>query len=342
MVQHYPPRVRIVDVARAAGVATGTASKALNGSGSLRPETRERVRQAAAQLGFVPDAAARAMSQRRTFTVGLLSTDDVGRFSLPVVLGAENALLGGEISALLATSRKDPVREQHHLRTLLARRVDGIIATGRRTDVRDPLPVPVPVVYAMAPSTSPQDVSITPDDRAGILALVDHLRALGHRRIVHVGGRQEHHTSQVRWAALTEAADNGRIELVGAPLFGAWSEAWGRQAVDLVLRTDPELKGVDTIMFASDQLARAGSDRLRERGLDVPGQVAVTGYDNWDVMAMASRPPLTTVDMHLELVGATAAQRLLALITDGPQAVRAGVEHVPPRLVIRQSTVAAQ
>src|SRR5699024_10093136 len=149
----------------------GTASKALNGSGSLRAETRQRVQQAAEQLGFVPDAAARAMSQRRTFTVGLLSTDDVGRFSLPVVLGAENALLGGEISALLATSRQDPVREQHHLRTLLARRVDGIIATGRRTDAREPLPVPVPVVYAMSPSTAAQDISVTPDDRAGFLAL---------------------------------------------------------------------------------------------------------------------------------------------------------------------------
>lgn len=339
MGQQYPPRVRIVDVARAAGVTPGTASKALNDSGSLRQETRERVRLAAEKLGFVPDAAARAMSQRRTFTVGLLSTDDVGRFSLPVVLGAENALLGGEISALLATSRRDPVRERHHLRTLLARRVDGIIATSRLTDPREPLPVAVPVVYAMSPSTDDGDISVIPDDRAGMLLLVEHLTSLGHRRIVHVGGRAEHRASQVRLGALDEAADQGRIELTADPLFGEWSEAWGRQSMDILLRSRPGLDDVDAIMFASDQLARGGSDRLRERGFSVPGQVAVTGYDNWEVMALASRPPLTTVDMQLEAVGTIAAQRLLDLITgvDGEQPE--GVQYVAPRLVVRESTV---
>lgn len=340
--KHGGRSVRITDVARAAGVSPSTASKALNGSGSLRAATRERVRDAAAQLGFVSDAGARALSMRRTFIVGLLSTDDVGRFSLPVVLGAENALTIGEISTLLATARRDSVREQHHLRALVARRVDGIIVTGRTTDAREPIRVPVPVVYALAPSADPQDISVVPDDAGGMRLVVDHLRTLGCRRVAHVGGRAEQHTSQVRMESLRSALAAAGMEPAGEPLFGEWSERWGRRAVDLLLRdsADGGLP-VDAIVFASDQLARAGCDRLRERGVRVPEDVAVTGYDNWEVMWAASRPPLTTVDMELERLGQRAAELLLQAITqdeDTDGGVH-GVELLPPRLVVRGSTI---
>lgn len=331
--------VRIVDVARAAGVSPGTASKALSGTGSLRASTRDRVREVAAQMGFVSDAGARALTARRTFIVGLLSTDDVGRFSLPVVLGAENALTVGEISTLLATARRDSVREQHHLRSLVARRVDGIIVVGRTTDPRTPIKVPVPVVYALAPSADPGGISVVPDDAAGMRAVVEHLRSLGYRRVAHVGGRAEQRTSQNRLASLRAALAGGGMELIGEPLFGEWSERWGRQAVDLVMRsTSADDPHVDAIVFASDQLARAGCDRLRERGLRVPDDVAVTGYDNWDVMCEASRPPLTTVDMELEQLGQRAAELLLDLVTEDGRAVP-GIELVPPRLVVRGSTL---
>ena len=118
--------VRIVDVAALAGVSAGTASKALNGTGQLRAETRERVRRAAEQLGFTPDSIGRGLSSGRSYTVGLITTDSFGRFSIPVMLGAENALGAGEMSVLLCDSRDDPLREQHYLRTLLARRVDVV------------------------------------------------------------------------------------------------------------------------------------------------------------------------------------------------------------------------
>ncbi|SOD58595.1 transcriptional regulator, LacI family [Streptomyces zhaozhouensis] len=337
--------VRITDVARAAGVSPSTVSKALNGSGSLREATRERVRAAAEQLGFVSDAGARALSTRRTFIVGLLSTDNVGRFSLPVMLGAENALSVGEISTLVATARRGSVQEQHHLRTLVARRVDGIIVTGKATDPREPIAVPVPVVYALAPSTDPDDMSVVPDDAAGMRLVVDHLRTLGHRRVAHVGGRPEHRTSQVRLASLRASLAEAGMELVGEPLLGEWSEPWGRQAVDLLLRRGgdaAERPPMTAVVCASDQLARAVGDRLRERGVRVPHEVAVTGYDNWQVMWEASRPPLTTVDMDLERLGRRAAERLLAAITAEPDGgfADSGTELVPPRLVVRGSSMA--
>jgi LacI family transcriptional regulator len=341
--------VRITDVAALAGVAPSTVSKALNGTGSLRESTRAKVREAAERLGFVPDATARSLSARRSFTVGLLSTDSAGRFSLPVVLGAENALVGGELSALLATARHDPVREQHHVRALVARRVDGIIVTGRTTEPREPIRVPMPVVYAFAPSTNPDDASVVPDDADGMRLLVDHLVGLGRRRIAYVGGRAEQAASSVRHDTLVAGLAARGLELVGEPLYGDWSEQWGRRAVDAVLGRDLDggagrgagagvggAAGVDAIVFASDQLARGGCDRLRERGLSVPGDVAVTGYDDWEVMSLASRPPLTTVDMRLERLGQRAAELLIAAIEGEPAR---GVERLAPRLVVRASTL---
>lgn len=356
------PVVRITDVAALAGVAPSTVSKALNNTGSLRESTRAKVREAADRLGFVPDATARSLSARRSFTVGLLSTDSAGRFSLPVVLGAENALVGGELSALLATARHDPVREQHHVRALVARRVDGIIVTGRTTEPREPIRVPMPVVYAFAPSADPDDASVVPDDATGMRLLVEHLVALGRRRIAYVGGRAEQAASTLRHDTLVAELAARGLELVGPPLYGDWSEQWGRRAVDLILaRRDlvaaprsggasPDLTTghqispgepggpgrVDAIVFASDQVARGGCDRLRERGLRVPEDVAVTGYDDWEVMSLASRPPLTTVDMQLERLGQRAAELLIAAIEGEPAR---GVEHLAPRLVVRASTL---
>ncbi|MFD6443847.1 LacI family DNA-binding transcriptional regulator [Promicromonospora sp. NPDC060204] len=342
--------VRITDVAALAGVSPSTVSKALNDTGSLRESTRARVREAAERLGFVPDATARSLSARRSFTVGLLSTDSAGRFSLPVVLGAENALVGGELSALLATARHDPVREQHHVRALVARRVDGIIVTGRTTEPREPIRVPMPVVYAFAPSSDPEDASVVPDDALGMRLLVEHLAGLGRRRIAYVGGRAEQAASLVRYETLATELTARGLELVGSPLYGDWSEQWGRRAVDLVLGGAGRSVGsggsgrggsddglpVDAIVFASDQLARGGCDRLRELGVRVPDDVAVTGYDDWEVMSLASRPPLTTVDMQLERLGQRAAELLIAAIEGEPAR---GVERLAPRLVARASTL---
>ncbi|HET9142031.1 LacI family DNA-binding transcriptional regulator, partial [Actinophytocola sp.] len=142
--------VTVNDVAALAGVSPGTVSKALNGRGQLRSETRRRVVAAAEELGFQANLLARNLLEGRTYTVGVLTTDSFGRFTIPVMLGAEDALGAGQISVLLCDGRGDRIREQHYLRTLLARRVDGIIVTGRTYDPRPSLGpgLPVPVVYA--------------------------------------------------------------------------------------------------------------------------------------------------------------------------------------------------
>lgn len=323
---------RIVDVAALAGVAPGTASKALNGTGQLREETRERVRRAAEQLGFTPDPLGRGLSSGRSYTVGLITTDSFGRFSIPVMLGAENALGAGEMVVLLCDSRDDPVREQHYLRTLLARRVDGIIVTGRRTEPRPPVAAPghVPVVYAFTPSQSASDTSLVVDQAGGAASAVRHLLDLGRTRLAHVTGPEDHHAAVVRREAAVAAAGDA---LVVPPLHGEWSERWGRTAAEILLRRHPD---VDAVTCGSDQIARGVCDGLRDAGRRVPDDVAVVGFDDWDVIALASRPPLTTVALGLEALGRRAGELLLDAVAGRPSA---GTTTLPTRLVVRESSV---
>jgi LacI family transcriptional regulator len=325
----------IAQVAQRAGVSIGTASKALNGRGQLRAETRDRVLAAAAELGFQPNALARGLLSGRSYTVGLVTSDSFGRFSLPVLLGAEEALGAGQISVFLCDSRGDPVREQHYVRTLLSRRVDGLIVTGRRVEPRPPigLPAGLPVVYAVPPSTVDDDISVLPDDAGGARQAIEHLVATGRQRIGHLTGPAGHLAARVRADAATAAlAAAGLAPAGGTVHFGQWSEEWGRQAAGILLRAVPD---TDAIFCGSDQVARGAADRLRESGRRVPDDVALVGFDNWDVMVLACRPPLTTVDRNLHAVGRLAAEHLLAAIDGNP---RAGKHTVPATLVVREST----
>ncbi|MFI6562071.1 LacI family DNA-binding transcriptional regulator [Streptomyces sp. NPDC050534] len=328
-------RAKLADVAALAGVSVGTASKALSGGGRMRPETRQRVLDAVETLGFRPNQHAQSLHAGRSWTVGLMTTDGIGRFSTPVLLGAEDALGAGKISVLLCDTRGDTIREQHHLRNLMDRRVDGIIVTGRRTDPRPPLKgvEGIPIVYALSPSTDPADTSVASDDRGGALLAVEHLLATGRTRIAHVTGPEHHAAARDRARHATDLLAQAGARLAGGRVhFGEWSEAWGRRAADAVLRTAPD---TDAFFCGNDQIARGVADALRERGRDVPGEIAVVGYDNWDTMALASRPPLTTIDMDLAEIGRIAALKLLEAIDAEPVP---GVHTVPCRLVVREST----
>ncbi|MET8976799.1 LacI family DNA-binding transcriptional regulator [Streptomyces sp. NPDC004539] len=322
------------DVARLAGVSIATASKALNGRSQVRAETRQRVIEAAERLAFRPNQLARSLIEGRSGTVGLLTSDLEGRFSIPILMGAEDAFGAGEVAVLLCDARGDAIREQHHVRALLGRRVDGLIVVGSRTDARPSLgrDLPVPVVYAYAPSQDPEDLSLVPDNvDAGRIA-VSHLLACGRTRIAHITGDPGYAAAHDRVTGARAALGDAGLALVGEPRFGAWSEGWGRAATVLLLDQHPD---VDAVLCGSDQIARGVIDVLRERGRRVPEDVSVMGFDNWQVLTAASRPPLTSVDMNLEQVGRAAAHALSGAIAG---ARRSGVETVRCRVVIRGST----
>ena len=238
-------------------------------------------------------------------------------------------------TAIHHDARGDTIREQYHLKALLGRRIDGLIVVGSNTDPRPSLgrDLPVPAVYAYAPSADERDCSVVPDNvNAGSIA-IEHLVATGRRKIAHISGDVRYAAARDRAAGAQTALESAGLQLVdGHVHFGEWTEAWGRAATHSVLDQHPE---VDAILCGSDQIARGALDVLRDRGVDVPTQVAVMGFDNWHVLTSGARPQLTSVDMNFEMLGRRAAQRMFDAI-DGRSTV--GVELMPCRVVVRGST----
>jgi LacI family transcriptional regulator len=325
-------RVTIKDVAAAAGVSIGTASKALNGQGKLRAETRDRVAQAAERLGFAPNTLAQALLAGRSYTVGLITADTFGRFSIPVMLGAEDALGTGLISVFMCDTRDDPDRERRYIKMLTARRVDGLIITGRRIEPRPAVQADpsIPIVYAM---TQPggEGAAVLPDDEGGGRIAAEHLLAIGRRRIAHVTGPERFLAARLRARGFHAALSAAGVESCGSARFGEWSERWGRDAAGQLLADQP-----DAIFCGSDQIARGVADTLRAVGRRIPEDVALVGFDNWAPMTLGALPPLSSVDMRLEEVGRVAAEHLLAAI-GGERSD--GVHTVASQLVVRESSV---
>lgn len=325
----------LADVARLAGVSTGTASKVLNGRKGLRPETHERVHAAARQLAFRPNPLARGLLVGRTGTVGLLTNDLEGRFSLPILIGAEDALGAGNLSVFLCDARGDAIREQHHLKALLDRRVDGLIVVADKAAPRPSLGrnLPVPTCYAYGASTDPLDMSVVTDNvQAGRIG-AEHLLTVGRRRIAYVGGDATYTAATERAAGAMQAVEAAGLSLVGPLLYGTWSEKWGRKAARILLESSPD---VDAIMCGSDQIARGVMDTLRESGRAIPEDIAVLGHDNWEIFAAQARPPLSSVDMNFEQLGRLAAELLFDAIEGNP---RPGYHAVPCRVITRDSTM---
>lgn len=327
--------VTLQDVASAAGVTIGTASKAINGRGKLRQETRERVRNEARRLGFRFRELRHDSMLERRLMIGVLTTDIYGRFSLPLVKGIEEAFGSRPASVVLSVSR-DQVSEQQHLQMLLERQVDGIVVSARREDPRPPIAIgsaPVPVVYAHTQVTDPHALCILPDDAQGARLAIEHLIQTGRRQFAHITGPGYFDAVRLRERAMRQVLTEHGISLPEhRVLSGPWQESWGYTAAQYILKQDPS---IDALFCGSDQLARGAIEALHELGVRIPDDVAVVGFDNWEPIACATRPTLTTVDMNLEAIGRHVGQCLLDLLAGE---LLSGIVRLPCTLIKRDSS----
>ncbi|GAA4345570.1 LacI family DNA-binding transcriptional regulator [Microbacterium rhizosphaerae] len=330
-----PRRVTAAEVAALAGVSVGTVSKALSGRGAVRHDTRSRILDAAAELGYrAPHAEPIRTGYGSTGALGVIIEDHFGRLTVPVLQGAIEVLDELDLALLLVDGRGDAIREQHFADALVRRAVDGILVVGAGVYPREPIrgDLPLPVVYALSASTREGDQSVTTDDASGARIAARHLVATGRRRLTFISGPQRDAASMVRLASTRAVLAEHGLDLVHDPLFGHWTEAWGRQAALQLLHSNVEF---DAVVCGSDQIARGVLEALRENDVAVPSRVAVTGFDNWDVMVEASRPPLTTVDMSLTDVGRLAARTLVRAVAGDRTP---GIQLVDCQLVPREST----
>lgn len=326
------PTIR--DVAKAAGVSIGTVSKALNQTGSIAAETRARVLAVAKDLQFRPNTLAKSLHSGLSGSIGLISNDSFGRFTMPIMHGLEAVLAPQGIGVFMCNATDDPAREQDHVEQLMAKQVDGIVVTARRSDRRPSVHLAglgVPVIYVFAHSDDEGALTLLPDDKGGAQLATDHLLQIGRRRIAHVTGPDHFEAVQLRSAGYLASLAGANVPPQPI-LHGPWTEAWGRDAVTLLFTNG---QPPDALFCGNDQIARGAADALRERSLNVPADVAIVGFDNWGVMAEACRPPLTSVDMNLAGLGAEAGRCIAAMI--GGTTLQ-GMRHLPCTLVTRAST----
>ena len=335
LVRRETPTIR--DVARLAEVSIGTASKALNSAGRLSLETREKVLRIAGEIGYRPNNLAQSLHRAKSRTIGIISNDSFGRFTFPIVEALEERLADEGIAVFMCNATDDPARERQHLDQLLGKRIDGLVVTARRADKRAPISLlahGLPVIYVFSHADDPDALSLIPDDEGGAILAVEHLAKLGRRRIAHITGPEHFEAVRLRrrgYGAALAAA--GLPEIDDFYRSGVWSEACGREAVAEIF--DGARPRPDAIFCGNDQIARGASEALRERGIGIPADVAIVGFDNWEVMALAARPPLTSIDMNLRSLGREAGDSLLDMIAG--KRVN-GLRRRPCSLVVRESS----
>ena len=213
------PTIR--DVARVANVSIGTVSKALHNSGSLKKETRERVLEVVAELGFRPNELAQSLHRGASATVGLISNDSFGRFTMPIMEGLEACLAERRIALFMCNATDDPERERQHVDQLLSKRVDGLIVTARRADSRPRINLGetgLPVIYVFSQSDAPGSFCLLPDDEGGARLATEHLISQGRQRIAHVTGPERFEAVRLRRKGYTKSLAAAGIEYDAEPL----------------------------------------------------------------------------------------------------------------------------
>ena len=327
--------VTIKELSIHCGLSVSTVSKALNDYPDVSEETKQRVLDAAKQLNYSPNKLAQSLARGTTGTIGLVTSDLQGRFSTPILIGAENELRAQSTSVLLANARGDAALERQHVEKLLSLKVDGLLIVQCETNPRPTLGHDwgVPLVYVYGPSTDPKDCSVTCDNvDAGRMA-INHLISCGRRHIAIIGGDETYTAATDRTKGALEALSELGIEPAGPIRYGKWDEGWGRAATRLLL--DQGVK-FDAVVCQNDQLARGCIDVLKQQGLRIPDDVAVIGHDNWSVLTSSSRPALTSIDNETETIGRRAARYLVDAIDGNPHH---GVDYVPCHLIQRESTL---
>jgi LacI family transcriptional regulator len=330
----------LTEVARLAGVSITTASKAINGRDRISQVTRTRVLRAAKELSYSPNLVAKSLARGHSSIIGVLLRDPtVHRFAMPIVVGAQSVLEQRDFSAIIADSRGVVERLAELAIVLRQRNVDGLLIVG---DNQGPTPsitpsVNIPCVYVYGPTSNSRDVVHLVDDFAGATAIFDHLADTGRARIAHITGPEHSPAVQQRVLGAEHSLREHGLDLVVPVRYGAWSQRWAREATRALLADAPDL---DAIACGSDQIAAAALEVVAASGRCVPGDVAITGYDNWTVFALESDPAITTLDMDLEHLGAAAVSDLFAMI--GGARVGGGTRHHEGTLVVRGSTAPRQ
>jgi DNA-binding LacI/PurR family transcriptional regulator len=326
-------------VARRAGVSRATVSRVVNGSTTVAAAIRDAVNQAVEELGYVPNQAARSLVTQRTESIALILPETANRvFSddlfFPAVIRGVSMELEAADKQLVLMMAGSAASHDRVERYAMAGHVDGVMFASMHG--ADPLPgtlarLGIPVVCSGRPMSAPETPIpyVDVDHVGGVTAAVQHLLASGRRRIATIAGPQDMVAGVDRlhgYRATMQAA--GLAEHVA---IGDFTRESGKRAMDRLVSDDPRL---DAVFVASDMMAHGALQALKDAGRRVPEDVAVIGFDDFDI-SRYSEPPLTTVRQPIVDMGRTMARQILGLIEDKPDVPEAVV--LPTELVVRGS-----
>jgi len=319
------------------GLSPTTVSRVLNHAGGafrIAPDTQKRVREAAAQFNYEPNAFARGLRQRRSFTIGVMVPEISEGYAATVLGGIEDALLQEEFFYFVVSHRHRPDLLEAYPRLLLSRSVEGIIAVD--TPVLEELRVPVVAVSGHSRRNHVARIEI--DHLTAVTLALRHLYDLGHRRIAFIKGQTFSSDTRVRWDAIRRVCSTLRLRMdpeLAVQLEGtAPGSEPGFAATQKLLA-----RGVHfTALFAFNDASAIGAiAALHDAGRHVPRDVSVIGFD--DIAAAATvHPSLTTVRQPLRQMGQTAASHLLKLIRSGSREADQRSVQISPTFVKRHST----
>ncbi len=339
--QKGPRTATIRDVAQLAGVSTATVSKVVNNIPYVSDETRQQVLDAIEYLNYHPNSIARGLRKNKTATIGLITDDIEGVFTMAMMRGVEEIASKHGFHVFLCNSYGDMERERAHLQALVAKQVDGIILmSGYRVqergapalDLRD-----IPVAYLYQYTADLAAPCIVPDDHGGGALGTRHLIDLGHKRLGFINGPDHFEATRARLQGYKETLEQAGIAYdPGLVRAGKWHQRSGYLLThELMTLNHPP----DALFCASDSLAAGAIDALHELNFRIPEDVAVVGFDN-RYFSAHQRPPLTSVALPLYEMGVLAADLLMDPAKE--QHKQHEIFTVECSLVVRQSCGAAQ
>ncbi|MHC5258479.1 LacI family DNA-binding transcriptional regulator [Streptomyces sp. UC4497] len=323
----------IKDVAAAAGVSVATVSRVLNSHPSVSPDARARVLAAVESLGYRPNAVARSLRTAQTRTLGLVISDVLNPYFGELARSVEDEARGLGYSVIIGNADERPELQDHHVRTLLDRRIDGLLVSP--TDGASPLMLDAaragtPMVFVDRWIPGVDVPVVRSDGRAAVRDLVAHLHRLGHRRLAIIAGPAATTTGSERVDAFREALASYEIELPDAYIGqGDFQADSGRRVTEAFL----DLPEPPQVVFAADNLMALGAlDAIRARGMRVPDDIAVAAFDDipWFVH---TDPPITAIAQPTKDLGRAAVRALVDRIEGRvPESV-----ILPAHLVVRRS-----
>ena len=327
-----PKRATIRDVARLAEVSVASASRAMNGLGSVTDATRQKVLAAARMLRFVPHSGARSLSTQRTDTVGLVLPDLYGEFFSELIRGVDLAARERGLHLLVSNSHGDAEEAVLAMRSMRGR-VDGLLVMSPHVDsaaLAENIDDGLPIVLVNTDAAGARFPAFRVDNFGGAFAVTRHLVDTARRRIAHVAGPATNYEARERrrgYEAGLDAAAQAPIVVEG----DFTEDSGARAAHGLVTGSKPP----DAIFAANDMMAVGCLLAIRDAGLRVPDDIALAGFDDIPLARLID-PPLTTARIRISELGRSALERLARSIEGGES--EASLQTAQPELVVRRST----